>query len=301
MAGEQAGQDLKAGQDPQLASARATANPDTAQPGAAAANAPAAPASSDQGASQQQDGTNASAQDPRAALQSLLTQPTATATPTAGASPTPTPTAAQAQATPQATAQATQPTAAVAQTQDATPDTSAVNLTAATTPLGSTAAATPGTPAAAAARYAAVPMQHAVETVQMTIAAGARQGFSQARIQLSPESFGGIKIDLQHTSEGVVAKVVTDHEAAAQTLTQGGADLKRSLEAAGVNLVRLDIESRPDSGATARDPNHPSSQERTGTSTQSDQNTDGGEADDETARNARTLVLPGGALVNVLA
>ncbi len=133
----------------------------------------------------------------------------------------------------------------------------------------------------------------------MTIAAGARQGFTQARIQLSPDALGGIKIDLQHTSEGVVAKVVTDHESAAQTLSQGGADLKRSLEAAGVNVVRLDIEARSDSGASTRDPNQPNSTANGGTARAT--GSAGADETEDTGRTEHTLVLPSGALVNVLA
>jgi flagellar hook-length control protein FliK len=130
----------------------------------------------------------------------------------------------------------------------------------------------------------------------MTIEVAVRQGFSQARIQLSPASLGGIKINLQRTSDGVVAKVVTEHQAAAQTLGQGGAELKRSLEAAGVNLVRLDIEARGDSGAASRDPNRTAPAARAA-STADD---DAPQAEDA-GRTEHTLVLPGGALVNVLA
>jgi flagellar hook-length control protein FliK len=145
-----------------------------------------------------------------------------------------------------------------------------------------------------------VPLERAVETVRLTIEAGARQGFSQARIQLSPASLGGIKINLQRTSDGLVAKVVTEHQAAAQTLGQGGAELKRSLEAAGVNLVRLDIEAQGDrSGAASRDPNQTTQSGRAANAPGDDTN-DSPETD-EGSRTDRTLVLPGGALVNVLA
>jgi flagellar hook-length control protein FliK len=249
-----------------------------------AGSAPDAPLGDQGQGSAQGGGADANAQDPRAALRALLSQPS-------GAAP-----AAHATGQPaQASGSSAQP--ATPATPASAPQTTTLNLTGPAAPLTASASA-PGTPAAGAARYA-VPLQRAVETVQMTIEAGARQGFTQARIQLSPEALGGIKIDLQHTSEGVVAKVVTDHEASAQTLNQGGAELKRSLEAAGVNLVRLDIEARSDSGAASRDPNQPTSTGRTATA-----HADGAAGADESpdsARSERTLVLPSGALVNVLA
>jgi flagellar hook-length control protein FliK len=124
-----------------------------------------------------------------------------------------------------------------------------------------------------------------------------RQGYSQARIQLSPASLGGIKINLQHTSDGVVAKVVTDHEAAAHTLQQGGADLRRSLQSAGLNLVRLDVETRGDSGAAQRDPGQATSARR-GTGAFAEDTSGPAEGSGATEQ---TIVLPSGVLVNVLA
>jgi flagellar hook-length control protein FliK len=78
---------------------------------------------------------------------------------------------------------------------------------------------------------------------------GARDGISVARIELSPESLGAIQIHLQHTPEGLVARVVTEHPEAAQTLSQGGDDLKRQLQQNGTALLRLDIESAGQQGA----------------------------------------------------
>src|SRR6202012_5203100 len=81
------------------------------------------------------------------------------------------------------------------------------------------------------------------EKVSDTIAMGARDGMSVARIELSPENLGAIQIHLQHTPDGIVARVVTEHPEAAQTLSQACDDLKRQLQQNGTALLRLDIES----------------------------------------------------------
>ena len=88
-----------------------------------------------------------------------------------------------------------------------------------------------------------VGLDRALEAVRATVEITARQGASQARIQLAPESLGGIRIHLHQTASGLVARVVADHAAAAQTLQQGGAELRRSLESSGLALLHLDIGS----------------------------------------------------------
>jgi flagellar hook-length control protein FliK len=158
--------------------------------------------------------------------------------------------------------------------------------TAATAPTAATAAAT------GPARYG-VGLSEAVETVKTTIELGARQGFSQAKIQLAPANLGQITIHLQKTSDGIVAKVVADHSAAAQTMQQGGDDLRRSLQDSGLHLLRLDIETRGDQRGSADGGAQTSQSDRTA-----------GENDtaaDDGASQPTTIVLPNGALVNVLA
>ncbi len=158
--------------------------------------------------------------------------------------------------------------------------------TAATVPTAATATAT------GPARYG-VGLSEAVETVKTTIELGARQGFSQAKIQLAPANLGQITIHLQKTSDGIVAKVVADHSAAAQTMQQGGDDLRRSLQNSGLHLLRLDIETRGDQRGSANGGAQTSQSDRTA-----------GENDtaaDDGASQPTTIVLPNGALVNVLA
>ncbi len=87
-----------------------------------------------------------------------------------------------------------------------------------------------------------VTLPQAATAVRTTVELAARQGLTEARIQLSPPELGGIRITLRQTSDGLVARVVADHPAAAAALQQAGAELRRSLASAGVNLLHLDIE-----------------------------------------------------------
>jgi len=139
-------------------------------------------------------------------------------------------------------------------------------------------------------------LSRAIENVRATIELGARQGFSLALIKLAPVALGEIRIHLQRTDAGLVARVVTEHAAAAQTLQQGSGELRRSLQAAGVNVLRLDIETRQDSGAASPNPGGQASPTgRVGRAS------DDEATDDVPAPVHTTIVLPSGALVNVLA
>jgi flagellar hook-length control protein FliK len=122
-----------------------------------------------------------------------------------------------------------------------------------TAPAQSTAAAavTRSTPGSASSP--GVSMARAIEAIHAAVEQGVSSGISQARIQLSPASLGTIRINLQHTADGVVARVIADHPEATQTLQQGSDDLRRSLESSGVTLLRLDIGTRGESGSPTRD------------------------------------------------
>ena len=150
-----------------------------------------------------------------------------------------------------------------------------------------------------------VRLAEAAEKVSNTIAMGARDGMSVARIELSPENLGAIQIHLQHTPDGIVARVVTEHPEAAQTLSQGGDDLKRQLQQNGTALLRLDIESSGQqrsgrdgqAGANETDPTRPND-------SSSGSNTGSADEDDAVAQAAADTPLQnlsGSALVNVLA
>jgi flagellar hook-length control protein FliK len=114
---------------------------------------------------------------------------------------------------------------------------------------------------------------------------------------MSPPSLGTITIQLQHTEDGVTAKVLADHAATADTLSQGGDDLRRALQSAGVNLLSLDIGTRGDNSAQAQNQNPGQSSGSTYAT-----NADTNEAAGDAGAIEPTASLPAGsALVNVLA
>jgi flagellar hook-length control protein FliK len=150
-----------------------------------------------------------------------------------------------------------------------------------------------------------VTLQDAADTVRGTFTAMNQAGVSTARISLSPAALGGIKITLSQTSAGLIARVVADHPEATQTLQQAAGDLKRTLEANGTPLLRLDISSNGDQSLSGRG----SDQEGTGTSSGAD-GADGGAEDSvdtadgqtgTTSSSELTIQLTSGSLVNVLA
>lgn len=170
-------------------------------------------------------------------------------------------------------------------------------------------AATAPAPAAPSPSAAQVPtaygvrLAEAAEKVSNTIAMGARDGVSVARIELSPQSLGSIQIHLQHTSDGLVARVVTAHPEAAQTLSQGGDELKRQLQQNGTALLRLDIESSGREGSSEQAQN-PSAASSGGSSAAAGADS----ADEDPAGETGVAIsgtplqnLSGSALVNVLA
>jgi flagellar hook-length control protein FliK len=144
-----------------------------------------------------------------------------------------------------------------------------------------------------------VSLQEAVDAVKATFTAANQAGVSSARISLSPESLGGIKISLSQTPDGLIARVATDHPEAAQTLQQSAAELKQSLEASGMSLLRLDIgtsgqQSFGNFAGSAGDGS------RAGSSWTADQ---GNTAEDDTTSTPTELSIEpaNGSLVNVLA
>jgi flagellar hook-length control protein FliK len=184
------------------------------------------------------------------------------------------------------------------QAQPAQPQPLAADAVAAAPQSAPAIQATQVTQAALPTRYG-VSLQHAVDAVHTTIELASRQGATQAKIELSPASLGTIRIQLHRTDDGVTAHVTTDSAATADTLSQGSDDLRRSLQSAGVNLVRLDIEARGDANPQTQDRAQDSSPRSHG-------GADSGQIDaigetDTAQTEPTTVALPGGALVNVLA
>jgi len=153
----------------------------------------------------------------------------------------------------------------------------------------------------------AVGLDHAVETVRLALRASAERGVSHARISLTPRELGSIEVHLRQTADGLVARVVAQHAGAAQQLQQAGAELRRSLEQQGLNVLRLDIGASGDETAGRRgaafDNAAAFGDERRGSrGTGADPLAAlDGLGDADTAETATTLQLPNGALVDVLA
>lgn len=134
----------------------------------------------------------------------------------------------------QSAAAANQPASAPGQPAPAFAQPTAPSAGAATT-----ASASPAVPVAA---YG-VRLAQAAEKLADTVSLGARNGVAVARIQLAPASLGSIQIQLQHTADGIVARVVTEHPEAAEALAQGSDQLRQSLQQAGTPLLRLEIQT----------------------------------------------------------
>ena len=162
-------------------------------------------------------------------------------------------------------------------------------------------------PATTAAALSAVPLARAAETVHATITTLTTQGLGQARITLSPDALGGLKVVLTQTDHGLVARIIADHPEAAQALAQGAEALRRSLEAAGTPLARLDIgtgsqqtagfSSGGSQDGAARDANQGTAGSRGPASYGISDSTD--EAPSQSTQ--LTVTLGDGSLVNVLA
>ena len=114
---------------------------------------------------------------------------------------------------------------------------------------------------------------------------------------LAPEQLGGIEVHLRHSAAGLSARLVADAPEAAHLLAQAAGELRRSFEAQGLTLVRIDVatsgDERTGTGAGAagherRDGRRPSSEPALG-----------GPAD--TPVIDQTIALGNGALVDVLA
>lgn len=181
------------------------------------------------------------------------------------------------------------------------------------------APAAPATPGLASALPTTTPargvaLEHAVETVRLALRAAADRSVAHARISLTPRELGGIDVHLRQTADGLVARVVAQHAAAADLLQQAGAELRRSLEAQGLTLLRLDIGASGEQGGRAAGDRaagfangaddgtdaRRGAASRTG-AIPTDADLDTGALDGANPADDITLLLPNGALVDVLA
>jgi flagellar hook-length control protein FliK len=155
------------------------------------------------------------------------------------------------------------------------------------------APSTPAAPATTAQAHVPINLAQTIEAVRATVELATRQGAARARIQLNPASLGSIRIHLTRTGDGLIARVIAERPEAAQALQQNGADLRRSLEATGLPLLRLDIEASDQRRPGAQNLNQPNSRR----APQGQTEPDGPAITDPGV----TPELPGRSLVNVLA
>jgi flagellar hook-length control protein FliK len=168
-------------------------------------------------------------------------------------------------------------------------------------------AATAQQPAQPAARTdvptRGVRLSHAAEAVENAIRIGSARGVTHARMSLNPAELGGVEIRLQQTAQGLSASVVASGAEAAQVLQQAAHDLRRQLEAQGIELTRLDISYSGEQREGARSAQAGQGDgERRSPAGDGSAATDGGEltpTDDTTVKS--TIELPDGVLVDVLA
>jgi flagellar hook-length control protein FliK len=74
-----------------------------------------------------------------------------------------------------------------------------------------------------------------------TIRLADQRGFSHARLALNPPELGGVEVLLRSSSSGVIASLTADTPEAARLLEAGASDLRRQLEAQGIDLLRVDV------------------------------------------------------------
>lgn len=142
-------------------------------------------------------------------------------------------------------------------------------------------------------------LHQAVETVYAVIRMSQSSGITQARVQLHPAELGQIDIHLRQTPDGIVAKVVADAGQAANVLRHAGDELRRALQAQGLNLTHFDVDTASrDERRSAFARHHGQPQRRGGRSAA---DAVGSIAVTETSTEETTIRLPNGVLIDVLA
>jgi flagellar hook-length control protein FliK len=301
--------------------APAAGGADTPEPAAAAAPGAAAPAPAAPGADTPPavPGGAASAPGASAALGAAMSAPTApastgaaTSAPAApagdGASALPAPAAPGDQAAPTAAAPAAAaPTSSSTTSSD---DNGGSPAAAPQVPVDPGApAAPPAQPAAPAQAFApaqASTLPVRADHVRAMLRVLEHRGQVQAQLTLHPAELGGVEVRLRQTAHGLMATVTADRADSAHVLQQAGAELRRALEAQGVQVAGLDIgmagENQDAANARANERRAESAlsgprRERSGTA---DTDTDLSPIDpDHRTTTASTIAL--GALVDVLA
>lgn len=169
-------------------------------------------------------------------------------------------------------------------------------------PLQATPQATVGQAAPAADPQAPAGMRlaQAVETVYAVIRMSQSSGITRARVQLHPQELGSIEIHLRQTADGLTAKVVADASQAANVLRHAGDELRRALQAQGLNLTHFDVGTSGQQerrSAASQGDGQPARQGGSGSSKSAESPAPA----DTTTTEETTIRLPNGVLVDVLA
>jgi hypothetical protein len=163
-------------------------------------------------------------------------------------------------------------------------------------PTGPTAPATP------VPTRRAVPLHEVVETVRLTLHAASDRGVTRARIALRPVELGGVDVLVHHSAEGLTARVVAESPEAAQLLQQAAGELRRSFDALGLTLLRVDVGTSGDREEAAGAGAGGGASGREGAGDGGARRGDRGGAGNPAAHiTHHTIELVNGALVDVLA
>ncbi|HEX5900523.1 MAG TPA: flagellar hook-length control protein FliK [Solirubrobacteraceae bacterium] len=108
-------------------------------------------------------------------------------------------------------------------------------------PMDPASLAPPVAPQTAAAAQAAPSLPVRPDHIRAMLRILEHRGQVQAQLTLHPAELGGVEVRLRQTAHGLMATVTADRADAAHVLQQAGADLRRALEAQGVQIAGLDI------------------------------------------------------------
>ena len=101
--------------------------------------------------------------------------------------------------------------------------------------------AQPAAPAQAFAPAQAPTLPVRADHVHAMLRVLEHRGQVQAQLTLHPAELGGVEVRLRQTAHGLMATVTADRADAAHVLQQAGTELRRALEAQGVQVAGLDI------------------------------------------------------------
>jgi flagellar hook-length control protein FliK len=136
------------------------------------------------------------------------------------------------------------PASAAAQPAPSTPSTDDNGATPQQAPAPAAPAPPPAQPAAPAQAFApaqAPTLPVRADHVHAMLRVLEHRGQVQAQLTLHPAELGGVEVRLRQTAHGLMATVTADRADAAHVLQQAGTELRRALEAQGVQVAGLDI------------------------------------------------------------